>query len=162
MPLCDTQRVPWVLDSLTIGWPPQVKLKRLPGDEEALHQLFIFLEDKTLLLDGYGPQAGIVTPGELSDRVDLIRAQLLIALQALRPEAPVAEWLRKLQEAAHELNKKANLARFDESATPEPAEIAPAVNQLRDAFAYVAEHVSDVYRLRAAGNLADLIRKDIQ
>lgn len=161
--VCDTHRVPWELDSLTVGWPPQLTLKRVPKDEKALHPLFVFLADKRLLRYGYGTQAGIASLDDLANRVDAIRAELFAALTALRPDAPIAEWLRKLEEAAHELLTKTYAAMSERATTaPEPADIAPAVNQLRDAFGWVAEHVFDVYRLPAARNLADQIRKDIQ
>jgi hypothetical protein len=163
MPLCDTRRVPLVLDSLIVGWPPQVKLKHVPGDEEALHPLFVFLEGKRLLRYGYGTQAGIVTPDELATRIDAIRTELFRAVSALPPHAPVADWLRKLEDAAHELLGHVYEAMSEgDATTSEPTAIAPAVNQLRLAFADAGERVFDVYQLPAAGNLADLIRRDIQ
>jgi hypothetical protein len=120
---------------LTVGWPPQLTLKRVPGDVKALHPLFVFLEDKRLLRYGYGTQAGIASLDDLANRVDVIRAELFAALTALRPDAPIAEWLRKLEDAAHELLTKTYAAMSERATTaPEPADVAPAVNQLRDAF----------------------------
>ena len=96
------------LESLIVGWPPQVTLKRVPGDEEPLHRLFVFLEDKRLLRYGYGTQAGIATLDDLSIGSKSIRTELFGALTALRPDAPIAEWLRVLENAAHELLNKTN------------------------------------------------------
>jgi hypothetical protein len=51
--------VPWKLESLTATWPPTVQLKRASGEDEPLASLSVFLEDKRLLLYGYGIGAGI-------------------------------------------------------------------------------------------------------
>jgi hypothetical protein len=151
-----------MIKSLTVGWPPQVNLERTRGDKEALNTLFVFLEDKRLLRYGYGTRAGITDLTDLAARVDDIRSELLSALTALRPEAPIAEWLRKLEDAGHELlTKTYGVMSGTDKAASEPSDIAPAVNQLREAFRLVAAHVSALYRLPAAGNLADHICKDI-
>ena len=62
--------MPWAIAELTVGWPPSVKIVRMPGDAEALHPLFLQLGDKRLLLFGYGPTAGITTLDDLADRID--------------------------------------------------------------------------------------------
>jgi hypothetical protein len=51
--------------------------------------------------------------------------------------------------------------RESDKAVVEPSDFAPAVDQLREAFHVVAAHVSALYRLPAAGNLADQIHRDI-
>jgi hypothetical protein len=145
--------MPWRLDTLIIGWPPQAKLERVPGEEDPLHQLFVDLEDKRLLTKGYGARAGITRLDDLRLRVDAIRDVLRPALQALPPRAPIAEWLRKLRDAANELIDHSNEAISGSATTgSEPADVVPAVSQFREAFALVAEHVFDEYELPAARN----------
>lgn len=93
----------WVIEALTIGWPPSVQLKRRAGHEEALDDLFIFLSDKRLLLYGYGRRSGINDLDDLRSRVGLIREPLLLAVKAVGSKAPIAEWLERLRSACHEL-----------------------------------------------------------
>lgn len=147
---------------MIVGWPPQVKLERTPGDKKALNSLFLFLGDKRLLRYGYGTRAGITDLNDLAVRVDAIRSVLFSTLAELRPDAPVAEWLRKLQDAGHELLDQTNGAVSGRDDAPsDPSDIAPAVDQLREAFRTVAGHVFALYKLPAAGNLADVIAKGI-
>jgi hypothetical protein len=154
--------VPLVLKSLTVGWPPQATFEPTRGEEEPLNDLFVFLEDKRLLTRGYGIRGGITDLDTLRARVDDIRDRLYTALTALRPRAPIAEWLRKLQEACGEIIDAANEVVWEsDKAAAEPSDFAPAVDQLREAFRVVAAHVWALYRLPAAGNLADQIRRDI-
>lgn len=155
--------VPWKLESLTVGWPPQVVLKRCDDAEEAaLHELFTFLGGKRLLRYGYGTSAGITELNGLAERVDAIRDRLFLAMAKLPARAPIAEWLRKLEEASHELLTNAYKARASEGPAPPASEIAPAVDELREAYALVGAHVDAVYKLPAAGNLTDQIRKDLR
>src|SRR4051794_24030600 len=96
--------VPWKLKSLTVGWPPHAVIERTDDTEEAaLHVLFTFLGGKRLLRYGYGTSAGITDLQALADRVDAIRSKLFEAMSSLPPRASVALWLRKLEEASHEL-----------------------------------------------------------
>jgi hypothetical protein len=102
-----------------------------------------FLEDKRLLTRGYGIRAGITDLDTLRARVDDIRARLYTALAALRPRAPIATWLRKLQEACSEIIDEANEVIWEsDNAVAESSDFAPAVDQLREAFRVVAAHVS--------------------
>jgi hypothetical protein len=149
-----------MLDSLVIGWPPQVVLKRGARDKEVLHPLFVGLEYRQLLSHGYGPHAGINDLQALSERVDGIRPKLEDALRALRPDAPIAQYLRILSGACDELLGKIYPA-MNEKVLPDPSDVAPAVDQLRQAFREVANRVWALYRLPAAGNLASRIAGDI-
>jgi hypothetical protein len=150
-----------VLESIELGWLPRVKFARTPGEKEALHTLFAFLEDKRLLTRGYGPRAGINDLDALRSRTDDIRASLYTAVEAVG-EASSAEWLAKLREACGKLIDSANDAMSDTGTpTPDASDFASAVDQLRDAFCLVAEHVAAVYRLPAARRLADQIRSDL-
>jgi hypothetical protein len=134
----------------------------LPGEEEPLHRLFVFLADKRLLRYGYGTEAGITSLDDLANRVDAIRSELFTALTALPPDAAIADWLRLLQDAAQELLTKTYTATSrDATVASEPGDVAPAVDQLRDAFGWVSAHVADVYELPSARNLADQIQKDL-
>lgn len=155
--------MPWRLKTVTVGWLPHMTLEHTDKAEKApLHELFVFLEGRHVLCDGYGKSAGITSLDDLAVRVDAIRDRLFAALTKLPPEAPIADWLRKLEEASHELLEQiytAMNARGEPA--PEPSDIGPAVDQLREAFAEVAAHVSALYGLPAAGNLADQIRKDL-
>jgi hypothetical protein len=99
---------------------------------------------------------------DLAQRVDAVRTQLFSTLTALKPNAPIAEWLAKLQEAGHELLTQTYRAMSGaDDVSSEPSDIAPAVDQLREAFLLVAAHVSEIYQLPAARNLADTIGKDL-
>jgi hypothetical protein len=153
--------VPWVLKKLVVGWPPAVELERVPGEEEPLNKLFVFLEDKRLLAYGYGIDAGIVDLDDLLRRVDDIRSMLYVTLAVLGPHAPIAEWLRILRDACGELLKQANRARLGREAASTPSDITPAVNQLRQAFRLTAMRVDDTYDLPAAVNLANRIAADL-
>ena len=160
--LWKTHRLALKLKSLIVGWPPQVVLEPTPGDDVALHPLFIFLEGKTLLRYGFGTRAGITDLTDLRSRVDDIRDQLRIAMTALPPRASVAQYLRKLQDACHELIGAANTVLWGaDGGAAEPSDLVPAVDQLREAFALVAERVADRYQLPAARHLADQIRADL-
>jgi hypothetical protein len=152
---------------LVIGWPPSVKLVRTPGHEEeekkTLHGLFVWLEDKRLLRHGYGTRAGITDLEDLRGRVDDIRGRLVPAVAELSPEASIADWLRKLNDACDELLNYASeaIGATEETArNPEPSVVAPAVDQLRQAFRLVADHVGALYELPAAKHLADRIGAD--
>lgn len=154
--------MPLVLKSLTVGWPPNATLERTSGEEEPLHELFVFLEDARLLTRGYGIRAGIADLDALRTRVDDIRSRLYTALAALPPRAPIAEWLRKLRDACRDIIDEANeVIRESDTAAAHPSDFAPAVDKLREAFREVAAHIFALYRLPAAGNLADRIRADI-
>lgn len=153
----------WEIRELTFGWPPNVTLVRTPGDEEPLDGLFIFLADKRLLLYGYGPSAGINDLDDLGLRIDDIRNVLVPTVKKLGSKAPIAEWLGKLSSACHELlttTYRAMNATDETARNPEPSVVAPAVDQLRQAFRLVANHVWAVYKLPAARNLAAGIGED--
>jgi hypothetical protein len=152
--------MPWAITELTVGWPPSVKITRAPGDDEALHPLFLQLGDKRLLLFGYGPTAGITTLDDLAQRIDAIRTDLFQALATLRPKAPIAIWLNKLQNACHELLTKAYGAMNSPGTKPSADDILPAVNELRDAFFVVAQHVALEYDLPAARTMALAIQRN--
>jgi hypothetical protein len=155
--------VAWVLKELTVGWPPSARLVREPGDEGPLHRLFVFLEDKMLLRHGYGTRAGITDLDDLSVRVDEVRPKLVDARDALRPKAPISAWLRKLSDACDELLGfiyDAMSASDEAARNPDPSVVAPAVDQLREAFRLVADHVWDEYELPAARNLASRIAEN--
>jgi hypothetical protein len=144
----------WTIAELTVGWPPSIRIVRAPGDDEALNPLFLRLGDKRLLLFGYGPTAGITTLDDLAQRIDAIREELFQALAALRPRAPIAVWLNKLQGACQELLTKTYDAINASGAKPSAADIIPAVDELRDAFLIVAQHVAQEYDLPAARTMA--------
>src|SRR3954470_5745816 len=111
--------VRWKLKSLTVGWPPQAVLERGDDVEEAvLHRLFTFLGGKRVLRYGYGTSAGIADLNALRDRVDAIRTQLFEAMASLPVRSSIAEWLRKLEEASHELLTYANDAIVSGGAGP--------------------------------------------
>jgi hypothetical protein len=156
--------VPWKLKSLTVGWPPQVVIERTDDAEEAaLHVLFTFLGGKRLLRYGYGTSAGITDLNALAERIDAIRSGLFEAMSKLPPRAPVAEWLRKLEEASHELLTYTYTAmNASQGPAPPASEIAPAVDELREAYALVGANVAELYKLPAAGNLTNQIRNDIR
>jgi hypothetical protein len=155
--------VRWKLTSLTVGWPPQVVLQREDDVEEAtLHRLFTFLGGKRVLRYGYGTSAGIADLNELMTRVDDIRTALFEAMASLSPRASIAEWLRKLEEASHELLTQANNAIVSEGRAPPASDVAPAVNELREAFAVVGAHVARLYELPAAASMTDQIRTDLR
>jgi len=155
--------MPWKLKSLTVGWPPNVVIERTDdAEEQALHELFAFLETKRLLRYGYGTSAGITSLRALADRVDAIRDRLFQAIARIAPRAPIAEWLRKLEAASQELLTYVYEAIHSQDAPPGASEVAPAVDELREAYALVAAHVSAAYRLPAAGNLTDHIRHDLR
>src|SRR5262245_51475729 len=151
----------WVLKSLTVGWPPHVVLERVPGDEETLNELFVFLADKRLLLYGYGIAAGITSLDDLANRVDEIRTELLSTLTKLEPHSPIAEWLSKVQDASQDLLTYSYQATSGNKPAADPSDVAPAVDQLRDAFRLVAARVVDVYWLPAAKRLRDKIDKSL-
>lgn len=151
----------WIIEELTVGWPPSVKIVRVPGDKEALRPLFIRLKDKRLLLFGYGSSAGITTLEDLAGRIDDIRQYLFQALTALRPHASVAVWLSKLQNACHELLTKTYHAMHASGPTPSVTDIAPAVDELRDAFLTVAQHIGREYDLPDAEALALAIQRNM-
>ena len=153
--------VPWEINELTVGWPPSVKLTRRPGEEQALHPLFVILEDKRLLRYGYGPISGIVELSDLASRIDAIRDTIRPALAALEPDAPSAVWLEKLGTACQQLLTETYRAMSVRDVAPEASDVAPAVNQLRQLFATVASEVWEVYELPAARNLAVHIHDDI-
>jgi hypothetical protein len=155
--------VAWEISALTIGWPPSVQLERRAGHEEALDDLFIFLSDKRLLLYGYGPRSGINDLDDLRTRVDIIREPLRLAVKDVGSKAPIAKWLERLRMACHELINHATEAinTTDETArSSEPSEVVRAVDQLRQAFRLVADHVWAVYELPSARNLAAAIGED--
>ena len=156
----------WEIAALTIGWPPNVQLKRKgkAGHEDALDDLFIFLSDKRLLLYGYGPRSGINDLDGLRSGVDVLRERLLLARNGVGSKAPIYEWLERLRMACHQLVDHATEAinSTDETARgSEPSEVVPAVDQLRQAFRLVADHVGAVYKRPSARNLAEAIREDI-
>lgn len=155
--------VPWKLKSLTVGWPPHVVIERTDDAEEAaLHVLFTFLGGKRLLRYGYGTSAGITDLDALAVRVDAIRNKLFEAMSSLSPRASVAVWLRKLEEASHELlTYTYNAMHASEGSPPPASEIAPAVDQLREAYALVGDRVAAKYELPAAQNLTEQIRRDL-
>jgi hypothetical protein len=152
--------MPWAIAELTVGWPPSVKIVRMPGDAEALHPLFLQLGDKRLLLFGYGPTAGITTLDDLADRIDAIRTELFRALATLRPKATIAVWLNKLQSACHELLTKTYHAMNAPEPKPSAEDIIPAVDELRDAFLVVAWNVAQEYDLPAARTMAVAIQRN--
>jgi len=81
--------MPWRLRSLTVGWPPQVVIEHTDdAEEQALHELFAFLETKRLLRHGYGTSAGITSLSELADRIDAIRNELFRVIARMPPEPP--------------------------------------------------------------------------
>jgi hypothetical protein len=132
------------------------------AEEAALHELFTFLGGKRLLRYGFGTSAGITEPNGLAERVDAIRDRLFAAMSTLPPRAPIQEWLMKLEEASQELLTNAYDARDSGGLAPPASEIAPAVDELREAFALVGAHVYALDKLPAAGNLTDRIRKDLR
>lgn len=154
----------WEIKELSV-WPPSAKITRRPGDDAVLHPLFADLEERTLLISGYGSGAGITTLDDLAHRVDVIRDPLRKSVGDLRRDAPIAEWLRKLQNACHQLLGLIYVAMDDQRRSgkqPDEAEVIGAVNQLRWAFMETANHVAAVYRpLPAAANLAQQIVDDI-
>jgi hypothetical protein len=154
--------VPWKLKSLTVGWPPQAVLEPDDTEETALHVLFTYLAGKRLLRYGYGTVSGVNDLEALRDRADRLRDGLFDAMAALPKRAPIAEWLRKLEDASHDLLNLANGALNASGPAPPVDEVAPAVNELREAFAVAGAHVSSVYKLPAAGHLTDVIRKDLR
>jgi hypothetical protein len=156
--------VRWEIKELNL-WPPSVTITPGQGDEAVLHPLFADLEDRTLLIAGYGPGAGITTLDDLAHRVDVIRDPLRNAIGDLRRDASVAEWLRSLQTACHQLLRPINEEMYEEPRSakqPDKPEVIATVNQLRWAFMDTANHVAAVYRpLPAAANLAQQIVDDI-
>lgn len=130
-------------------------------EEQALHPLFVILEDKRLLRYGYGPISGIVELSDLASRIDAIRDTIRPALAALEPDAPSAVWLEKLGTACQQLLTETYRAMSVRDVAPEASDVAPAVNQLRQLFATVASEVWEVYELPAARNLAVHIHDDI-
>lgn len=156
--------MPWKLKTLTIGWPPQAVLQPTDDSEEAtLHTLFTFLGAKRLLRYGYGTSAGIAELNVLADRIDAIRGALFKAMAELPARAPIAEWLRKLEEATQELLTYTYTAmNATEGSAPAAADVTPAVDDLREAYAMVGAHVAAVYKLPAAEYLTDEIRKNLR
>lgn len=154
----------WKLKSLTVGWPPQVVLERTDDAEEAaLHELFTFLGGKRLLRFGYGTSAGISELTTLAERVDAIRTMLFQVMARLPARAPIAEWLRKVEEASQELLTYVyNAMDATEGTAPPASEIAPAVDELREAYAVLGAHVASLYELPAAEYMTDEIRKDLE
>jgi hypothetical protein len=159
--------VPWKLDSLVISWPPAVELKRASGEDALLDSLFVLLEQKRLLRYGYGIDAGITELDDLADRVDELRARLIPCLEQLDKlsrTAPVGAWLRRLQDACHELlttTYRAMDSVRSGGPKPKPSDIEPAVNELREAFPLTAIRVDQTYRLPAARRLANLISANL-
>jgi hypothetical protein len=153
--------MPWVVEELTFGWPPNVKIRRVPGDEKPLHALFTAIEDRHLLTHGYGTRAGIDSVEVLARRVDDLRDELRPALKALSPRGESAVWIRKLSKACDELLGHAYKAMAASPETRTDSEITPAVRQLQDAFRVTADHVGAIYRLPAAKNLAHQIERDL-
>jgi hypothetical protein len=152
--------MPWVVEELTFGWPPNVKIRRVPGDEKPMHALFTAIEDRHLLTHGYGTRAGINSVDVLANRVDDLRDELR------RPQRPLpagggAVWIRKLSKACDELLGHAYKAMAASPETRTASEITPAVRQLQDAFRITADHVGAIYRLPAAKNLAHQIKRDL-
>jgi hypothetical protein len=150
----------WTISELTVGWPPSVKIVRTPGEDQTLHPLFLQLGDKRLLLFGYGPTAGITTLDDLAERIDTIRTELFQALATLRPNAPIAIWLNKLQNACHELLTKTYTAMNASESKPSAEDIVPAVDELRGAFLVVAWNVAKEYDLPAARTMALTIQRN--
>lgn len=151
--------MPWIIQELTFGWPPSASATfvRSKGDKETLHPFFVFLEDKRVLTHGYGLAAGVTDLYDLSGRIDDLRDEIRPVLTALRPDAEISEWIRKLSAACDELLTKtyeaAGASISTANQTPE-SEIVPAVDQLRDAFRTTANHVWAIYNLPAAQSLA--------
>jgi hypothetical protein len=147
--------MPWKITALSIGWPPGATISPVEGDREKLHRLFVYLGDRRLLLFGYGTSSGIVTLEELRARADDIRSGgLLGTLQELGPDSSVAVWIEKLQDACQELITMASDS-IAAKVEPNASEVAPAVDDLRAAFALAAGQIADKYDLRAARRLYD-------
>jgi hypothetical protein len=144
----------FVLKTLQIGWPPSVTIAVEPGERDVerdqLHDLFVWLADRTLLLQGTGAFTGV---NELYDKIDAIRSELTMTKQELGPNPDVARWIDKLSDACQELLKAANEA----ARSSQPPDFTPAVEQLREAFRLSADRVADDYDLPAARKLADRI-----
>jgi hypothetical protein len=133
------------------------------AEEAALHQLFAFLGGKRLLRYGYGTPAGVTDLDGLRETVGELRVALVEAISTLPARAPIAEWLEKLQEANFELLEYAYTAvNASKSSAPPPSEIAPAADQLREAYALVGARVDALYNLPTANHLTEQIRKDLQ
>jgi|SRR5215204_5268903 len=145
----------FVLKTLQIGWPPSVTLEVEPGERDVerdvLHPLFVWLADRTLLLQGTRAFADL---NELYEKVDQIRSHLTMSLQELRPNASIEPWIDKLSDACQELLKETNEA----TRSAEPPDFTPAVDQLREAFRESADRVAKGYDLPSARKLADRIQ----
>lgn len=152
--------MPWKIQSLTVGWPPNVTLTPRVPDKDVLHALFAFLSDKRVLLVGYGGSSGIDDVDDLAVRIDALRARLLDAVSALPPGNAVAEWLHKLQLACHELLGKVYEEQNSKVRRATEADIAPAVDEMRDAFQLLAARVAETYDLPTAARLRDAIAAD--
>jgi hypothetical protein len=151
-----------VLESAEIGLWPRVKLSRAPGEKEALNELFVFLSDRRVLIRGYGVRAGITDLDDLRQRVDKIRDRLDAAMIAVGPKAPIQDWLERLRKACSDLIDAASIALWKPGPeTPHDSDFASAVDDMRHAFAYVADHVAAVHRLPAARRLEEQIRGEI-
>jgi hypothetical protein len=149
--------VRWQLQSLNVGWPPSATLVLGKGDEEALNELFAAIEDKRVLRHGYAPRSGIEDLKDLRGRVDQLRGPLQVCLTDLG-NAPVGEWIRKLQEACDELVSEISMLLYEGRETPKRSEVEPAVEELRQAFRLMARRLSAKYHLTAAESLAGRIQ----
>jgi hypothetical protein len=144
------------LQSLIVGWPPQATLVLDPGDEKPLNELFVAIEDTRVLRHGYAPRSGIEDLSDLRSRVDDLRDPLRACLRDLG-NAPVGEWIRKLQDACDELVSEISEILYEERQT-ERSDVEPAVEDLRQAFRLMALRLSDEYHLEAAESLAGRIQ----
>ena len=144
------------LQSLTVGWPPHATLVLEPGDEKPLNDLFAAIEDKRVLRHGYAPRSGIENLSELRSRVDELRDPPLRACLTALGNAPVGEWIRKLQDACDELVSEISMILYEDRQINR-SDVEPAVEDLRQAFRLMALGLSDEYHLMAAESLAGRI-----
>ncbi len=93
-------------------------------------------------------------------RIDVLRPQLFDAVSALPPGNAVAAWLHKLQLACHELLGKVYEEQNSKVRRATEAEIASAVDEMRDAFRLLAAQVAETYDLPTAARLRDAIAAD--
>jgi hypothetical protein len=127
-----------------------------PGDEKPLNELFVAIEDKRVLRHGYAPRSGIEDLGDLRSRVDELRDPLRVCLRDLG-NAPVGEWIRKLQDACDELVSEISMILYEDRQTKR-SDVEPAVEDLRQAFRLIALRLSDKFHLKAAESLVGRIQ----
>jgi hypothetical protein len=90
--------------------------------------------------------------GYIALSIDEIRSKITDTLTHLGPDSEAAEWLEKMRVACREFLDA--IAGTRTSPDPDP-DLEPALQQLREMFRSVAEHVSAVYRLPSAAALVE-------